>query len=126
MEKYKSPFPDRQLTGKDFCDLVDHINIILEKSDLSEERIDILLNKLENFDKKNEAFENKLENFYSKQIELFGIFIAIFSFIIAGIQISSKAEGTFIEKLSTSTAIFLPITICIVILFALIKKIIKR
>lgn len=126
MEKYKSPFPERKLSGQDFCDLVDHINNILEKGDLSEERIEELLKKLKNFDKKNEAFENKLENFYSKQIELFGIFIAIFSFIIAGIQISSKAEGTFIDKLSTSTAIFLPITICIVVLFVLIKKIIQK
>lgn len=126
MEKFKSPFPDRKLSGQDFCDLVDHINHILEKSDLSEERINELLKSLKNFDKKNAAFKNKLENFYSKQIELFGIFIAIFSFIIAGIQISSKVEGTFIDKLSTSIAIFLPITFCIVVFFALIKSIIKK
>ncbi|WP_425077925.1 hypothetical protein [Psychroserpens sp. S379A] len=126
MEKYKSPFPDRKINGQDFTDLVKHVNLVLEKNELSEDKINELLKKIKNFNKKNSAFEKRLENFYSKQIELFGLFIAIFSFIIAGIQIAANVEGTFIEKLATSAAIFIPLTLCIVVLFVLIRNIIKK
>lgn len=69
----------------------------------------------------------RLDDFYGKIIEIVGIFIAVFSFIIAGIQISFKIEGhTFIEKLLNSFVIFLPITICIIVLLLMIKWILKR
>ncbi len=126
MEKYKSPFPGRVINGQDFADLVKHVNLALEQNELSEDKMSELLKKIKDFNKKNSAFEKRLENFYSKQIELFGLFIAIFSFIIAGIQIAAKIEGSFIEKLATSAAIFLPLTLCIVVLFVLINKIIKK
>lgn len=47
--------------------------------------------------------------------------IAIFSFIIAGIQVAAKADGTWLEKLGTSTAVFLPVTVCIIALIATIR-----
>jgi hypothetical protein len=112
MNKLEKPFPDRKITGEDFNKVVDHINEALEKIDA--------------FNKKHSEFEAKLDNFYSKQIELFGIFIAIFSFIIAGIQITSKSNGTFLENLSTNTAVFIPITFAIAILFYLIKRILNK
>jgi len=112
MKRLEKPSQDRQITGEDFYAVVDHINETLDK--------------IEDFHKKHSEFESKLDSFYSKQIELFGIFIAIFSFIIAGIQITSKSEGSFTEKLSTNIAVFLPITLSIVVLFYLINKLLKN
>lgn len=102
--EFQSPFPERQLTGKDFNDLVNHVNSTLRKI---------------------ETIDKKIENFYSKIIEIVGIFIAIFSIIIAGIQISLKTDGSFIEILTKCTAIFIPIVFCILILLLGIRFILK-
>lgn len=72
-------------------------------------------------EQKQNDLNNKLEGFYGKMIEIFGLFIAIFSFIIAGIQIAAKADGGFWEKLGTSAAIFIPVTLCIVVLLLTIR-----
>jgi hypothetical protein len=86
-------------------------------------RSDLLVAKsaLADIEKRQKKLTNKLRNFYSRQIELFGIFIAIFSFIIAGIQIAVKFEGSFEAILLKSTAIFIPIVATIVILMIAIR-----
>jgi hypothetical protein len=112
MDKLKRPPTGQKITAADFYAAIDHIN----------EAID----RVEAVNKKHAEFESKLDNFYSKQIELFGLFIAIFSFLIAGIQMAAKSEGTFWNRLSTSGAIFIPIIISICILFYLIRRILKK
>lgn len=64
---------------------------------------------------------DRLEGFYGKLIEIFGLFIAIFSFIIAGIQVAVKQAGSFWEQLATSAAVFIPVTVCIAVLLLLIR-----
>jgi hypothetical protein len=150
MQKYNSPYPGRQITGDDYKELVDYLNSVIDESNLTNEKLKLVLEKIEilntdtdrrisefndefqkgqallqEMDTKNTALSTKLEGFYVRQIELFGVFIAIFSFIIAGIQIAAKAEGNFIEKLTTSASIFIPVTFCIVVLVLFIRKIIK-
>lgn len=145
--KYESPFPNRQITGADFNELVNYVNEVIQKSDLSHSRLEEVDKQIDDFNNKlektNELFQSKLaenertikkihnldkriDNFYSKIIEIVGVFIAIFSFIIAGIQISFKAEGTFEEILLKSSAIFLPILVSIIILLVCIRFITKR
>ena len=84
---------------------------------------DLLLanNSLADIEKRQRKLTSKLRNFYSRQIELFGVFIAIFSFIIAGIQISIKLDGSFQEILLKSTAVFLPVVAAIVVLMVAIR-----
>jgi hypothetical protein len=150
MEKYNSPFPGRQITGNDFKELVDYLNSVINESNLTQEQLKAINDRIEKLnidtdnrvkefnnefqkgqtvlkeiDAKNLSLSNKLEGFYGRQIELFGVFIAIFSFIIAGIQIAAKVEGNFLEKLATSASIFIPVTLCIVVLLVIVKKIIK-
>ena len=150
-EKFKSPFPDRKIMGQDFSDLVNHVNATIENSDLSHQRLNEINSQIDEFSKsinlkvdefktkletsKSEVTEmldsiknlnSKLEGFYGKLIEIFGIFIAIITIIIAGIQISFKAEGSFTDILIKSCAIFIPITFAIVILMLLIRWIIKK
>ncbi|MDR0969455.1 MAG: hypothetical protein LBM67_02810 [Lentimicrobiaceae bacterium] len=140
--KYKSPYPDKQITGNDFNELVDFINSQFENNDESikklnsiNEKVEILSDKIKSEEeelnqklKENELTLNKIsnldkriDNFYSKIIEIVGIFIAIFSFIIAGIQISFKLDGTYEEIAFKSISIFGPLTVCIIILLLFIK-----
>jgi hypothetical protein len=141
LEKYVSPFPGRKIEGKDFNDLSDYVNQALEKIVFTNSSLREAAEKLKKLDegtaanilsfqkelataqdtlcdieKRNNKLSRKLRNFYSRQIELFGIFIAIFSFIIAGIQIATKLEGTFQDVLLRSTAIFIPVIAAIIIL----------
>ena len=150
-EKYKSPFPDRQLKGKDFNDLVNHLNKVIDKSDLSQDRLNNVESKIQNFNdtidvaiskfyRKQEESENqindtldrveklknRLEGFYAKIIEIVGIFIAVFAIIITGIQISTSMTGTFTEIFLKSSAIFIPIVVSIILLIFMIKWIIKK
>jgi hypothetical protein len=151
-KKYESPFPGRQITGNDFNELVVYVNSVIEKSSINEESQSAIEQRLIEFDKhvdiqinkfnkeivtskvemvetlnKVQQLNKRLDDFYGKIIEIVGIFIAVFSFIIAGIQISFKIEGaTFIDKLINSCAIFIPIMFCIIILLLMIKWIIKR
>ena len=39
MEKYKNPFPARQLTGNDFKELVDYLNSVIDESNLTNEKL---------------------------------------------------------------------------------------
>jgi len=71
--------------------------------------------------KKQDELRAGLEGFYGKIIEIFGLFIAIFSFIIAGIQIAAKLEGSPTEMLGKSLALFAPLTLCIVVLLCVIR-----
>lgn len=84
------------------------------------------LNKFsEEIENTRDNFDKKIDNFYGKLIEIFGVFIALFSFIILGINASFKCEGDFIDKLVCSSAIFLPITLVMIIL-VLIVHYLKR
>ena len=67
-------------------------------------------------------FNKRIDNFYGKLIEIFGIFVAIFSFIIVGAQSTLNCCGGFWDRLSCSAAIFIPITITLVILVILTHK----
>ena len=150
MNKYISPFPDRQIRGSDFNELVEYLNSTIEESNLTNEKLKEILGRVERLnletdkiiqdfqaelfkaqkilqdtDRTNKELSSKVEGFYGRQIELFGVFIAIFSFIIAGIQIAAKAEGNFVDKLGTSASIFIPITFCIALLLFMIRKIIR-
>lgn len=66
------------------------------------------------------GFNKRIDNFYGKLIEIFGIFIAIFSFIIVGLQTSLSCKGDFYSRLACSTATFIPIVVVLVILILLI------
>lgn len=142
-KKYVSPHPARQITGNDFNELVDCVNNAIENSDLSQTRLDEISTQIKDFDERIKLFNEKIaeneqtikkihsldariDNFYSKIIEIVGIFIAIFSFIIASIHISFKAEGTFFEIIVKSSAIFIPLTISIGLLLIMIKLVIRK
>lgn len=83
------------------------------------EAIDQIYDSSENI--KNE-FNKRIDNFYGKLIEIMGIFIAIFSFIILGIQLSVSCAGSFGERISCSSTIFIPITLVLVLLIILTHK----
>lgn len=150
-EKLQNPPPERLITREDFIELIDQVNNTIEQSDLSDDRLNNIEFKINDFNKtidnaigkfytkqeesenqinntldRVEKLNNRIESFYAKIIEIVGIFIAVFAIIIAGIQISFKAEGSFAEVLLKSAAIFLPIVMSLGILILLIKWIIKR
>jgi hypothetical protein len=97
----------------------------IERLGLQAASIQESFNKAEVLSKKlamqQSQLTSKLEGFYGKLIEIFGLFIAIFSFIIAGIQIASKTEGSPAEMLGKSLALFVPLTLCIVVLLCVIR-----
>jgi hypothetical protein len=70
---------------------------------------------------KIKKIDNKIDQQYGKFIEILGIFIAIFAFIIVGIQSSFRIEGDFLDRLLYSTSIFIPITLVLVILILLTR-----
>jgi len=93
----------------------------------TKQMINKTFNEIKDIDEKikniKEEFYDVRENFYTKEIEIFGIFVAIFSFIIIGFtQIPSvvKAENSWIVNLSNASAIFIPLTIVLVILIVMI------
>ncbi|WP_339925803.1 hypothetical protein [uncultured Cyclobacterium sp.] len=66
------------------------------------------------------TFNKRVDNFYGKIIEIFGIFIAIFSIITVAAQSSFKCEGNFITRLFCSASIFIPIIISLIVLILLV------
>jgi len=66
------------------------------------------------------GFNKRIDNFYGKLIEIFGIFIALFSFIMVGLQVSLSCKEDFYSRLYCSTATFIPIAAVLVILILLI------
>jgi len=75
---------------------------------------------------RQEVLNQKLDGFYGKLIEIFGLFIAVFSFIIAGIQVATKATGGFWNILAFSCGVFIPITLCIFGLLWMIRWTTRR
>ena len=68
---------------------------------------------------KTDDFNKRINNFYGKLIEIFGIFVAIFSFIILAIQSSLTCSGDWKSRLACSSSIFIPVTIVLIILILL-------
>jgi len=75
---------------------------------------------------KQAQLTEKLDGFYTKLIEIFGLFVAVFSFIIAGIQVATKQAGSFYEQLAISGAVFFPLTLCIVVLLLMIRWVVRK
>lgn len=127
MKKLSLTDPTRKIERADINQIILEINTFIEtfESETTQltDKIDRSNKELE---KKTKKFQNKLDGFYSRQIEIFGIFIGIFSFIIAGIQISINVGGNFWEKLLSSAAIFIPILICIFLFMLMVKWIIRK
>lgn len=137
--KYELPPEGVKISRKDFQDLADHVNHALERISVNKENVDLVekriladLNKykdelniaqnsLSDSEKRYKKLKKNQDNFYTRQVELFGVFIAIFSFIIAGIQLSSKAQGGFWQIVQYSSAIFLPIAGSIVVLLLVLR-----
>ncbi len=64
----------------------------------------------------------RLDNFYGKMIEIFGIFVAIFSFVLIGGKTALTCNGAWLERTSCSTSIFLPIALVLVLLLYVSHK----
>jgi hypothetical protein len=75
---------------------------------------------------KQAQLTEKLDSFYTKLIEIFGLFVAIFSFIIAGIQVATKQAGSFWEQLAISGAVFIPLTLCITVLLLMVHWVTRK
>jgi len=81
-------------------------------------------NKFNEVKKIRNEFEQVRKEFYTKILEIFGIFVAIFSFIIVGFaQVPSlvKAENDWLKNLSNASAIFLPLTFVLILLLICIE-----
>jgi hypothetical protein len=137
--KYELPPEGVPISRRDYQNLADHVNHALIR--ISENKADVdlvekrILKDLAQYNedlkiahkllsdslKKYSKLKKNQDSFYSRQIELFGVFIAIFSFIIAGIQLSTKAQGGFWQMVQYSSAIFLPITASIAILLLVLR-----
>ena len=101
---------DRQITREDINELIDTMNNVLLKVETLNNETDSRLKSLTTETEKartmlteinasHKVFQGKLDGYYSKQIELIGIFIAIFSFIITNIY------NTLISITNTRTII---------------------
>jgi hypothetical protein len=75
---------------------------------------------------KQAQLTEKLDSFYTKLIEIFGLFVAVFSFIIAGIQVAAKQAGSFWQQLAISGAVFIPLTLCIIVLLLMVRWVIRK
>jgi len=68
----------------------------------------------------SDTFHKRIDNFYGKIIEIFGIFIAIFALVILGTGTALTCTGGFQERLLCATAVFIPITVALIILVVLV------
>ncbi len=78
-----------------------------------------MLTKFNEVKKIRNEFEQVRKDFYTKILEIFGIFVAIFSFIIVGFtQIPPvvNATNTWEENFLNASAIFIPLLIVLIIL----------
>lgn len=132
MKKIPITDPARKIERADIDTLINSVNQFIEEFDTEKKQIqrdfEFIHDSRIELERKANEFNTKLESFLSRQVELFGIFIAIFSFILAGIQFAGNApiNAGFWDKLANGFSIFIPITVCIVILLSLIRFIIRK
>jgi len=129
-----------KIKGLSTDEFKDKIPEIWAKINQQSNRVRFFEKKFEKIEKGIEARSNEVikirdefkkiqSEFYGKIIQIFSIFVAIFGFIIIGFTqippIVDKDKVWYIN-LGNTSAVFIPVVICIIILLLFVNRIIKK